>query len=264
MTTETVLITGHRGSLGYSFSQYMLEKGNKVIGFDSSISQDESSQENGLFREFKVDVTKQESIDSAVTKLQRLGTSIDSLVHFAAVNPTSDSLIRGHDLRSQSTSQIQTYLEVGTLGAVRVIQGLLDLFATQSSILLVGSDLSLISPNQNLYCECDRNNLDNHRSFCRVKPLAYSVDKAAILGLTRYLATLFATSEKAIRVNCVCIGAVNLNFTTEFEARISEQIPLGRPAQANEYNPLFHFLSSRQNSYMTGAIISCDGGRTSW
>jgi NAD(P)-dependent dehydrogenase (short-subunit alcohol dehydrogenase family) len=108
-------------------------------------------------------------------------------------------------------------------------------------ILNIGSDLSLISPDQSLY------------SDGKVKPLSYSVVKHGIIGLTRYFATLWPE----VRSNCLCPGGINVGQKTP-------AIPMGRLAQLSEMKGPVAFLISNASSYMTGAVLSVDGGRTCW
>ena len=53
-------------------------------------------------------------------------------------------------------------------------------------------------------------------------------------------------------------------FTDDFLIKISKLIPLGRMAKVNEYQGAIIFLISNASSYMNGAIIPIDGGRSSW
>ena len=50
----------------------------------------------------------------------------------------------------------------------------------------------------------------------------------------------------------------------KFLKKIGKLIPLGRLAKKNEYNGLIVFLMSDASSYINGATISADGGRTAW
>ncbi|MBF8296390.1 MAG: fabG 4 [Bacteroidetes bacterium] len=92
--------------------------------------------------------------------------------------------------------------------------------------------------------------------------MAYSVVKSGLIGLTKYLATYWG--EDGVRVNALCPGGVGENVSAHFLRRISKLIPMSRMARGNEYQGAVVFLVSEASSYMTGAVVVVDGGRTCW
>lgn len=253
-----VLISGHAGTLGKSFTNHILNKSWKVFGVDIH-SLDLLSSSN-IFEEFKIDISDEKQVMALVKELKTRNISLDGIIHFASLNPTLDKLSYSRDILDQDVDSIIKSLKVGVLGTFSLTKHLYNVMKDNSSIIFVGSDLSLISPNQKLYCRCKQKSR-KHGDKCHVKPISYSIEKAALLGMTRYLATFFA-EEKGIRVNCVCIGPVDNGFELDFRNRLVDLIPLGRPAFVGEYNETFEFLLSTKSSYITGAIIPIDGGRT--
>ena len=124
-------------------------------------------------------------------------------------------------------------------------------------ILNVASDLALISPDQRLY---RRDGVDEEQQ--QVKPVTYSVVKHGLVGLTRYLATYWA--EAGVRVNAISPGGMIRGHDGDFLRRLTRLIPMGRMASLGEYMAAVVFLLSDASSYMTGANLVIDGGRTVW
>jgi len=119
------------------------------------------------------------------------------------------------------------------------------------------SDLSMIAPVQRLY---EKPGLPkNQQSF---KPVTYSLIKHGLIGLTKYLATYWGGN--GLRVNSISPGGIYINQNTKFVKKLSNLIPLGRMANENEYKSAIIFLISDASSYMTGANLVIDGGKSVW
>jgi NAD(P)-dependent dehydrogenase (short-subunit alcohol dehydrogenase family) len=131
-------------------------------------------------------------------------------------------------------------LQIGLTGAANMIDVLGPQLRKRKGVILnMGSDLSLIGPDQSLY----PNGLK--------KPLSYSVVKHGIVGLTRY----FASTWPEVRCNCLCPGGIDTGQKVP-------AVPMGRLAQLDELKGPVAFLISDASSYVTGAVLSVDGGRT--
>lgn len=86
--------------------------------------------------------------------------------------------------------------------------------------------------------------------------------KHGLIGLTKYLATYYA--EKGVRVNALCPARVFNGQDKEFLEKLTNLIPMGRMADKEEYKCTVLYMLSNASSYMTGATVIIDGGRTCW
>ena len=93
-------------------------------------------------------------------------------------------------------------------------------------------------------------------------PAVYTTSKAAVIGLTKHLATYWA--EKGIRVNTLTPGGTESGQNDEFKSRYSARIPVGRMANAPEMVGALLYLASDASSYVTGQNIIIDGGLNCW
>ena len=92
--------------------------------------------------------------------------------------------------------------------------------------------------------------------------VAYACSKAAIIGLTRSLALEVAPS--GIRVNCVAPGCIETDMVRvlgpETREMLVEETPLGRLGTPEDIAHAVAFLASEKASFLTGQILSADGG----
>lgn len=92
--------------------------------------------------------------------------------------------------------------------------------------------------------------------------VAYAATKAAVVGLTRSLA--LETAPSGIRVNCVAPGCIETDMVRvlgdETRAMLVDQTPIGRLGTPEDIANVVSFLASDRASFLTGQVVTADGG----
>ena len=270
LTGKTALITGAAGLLGLEHASALLESGAKVVLTDIAESALKSAH-GELSRNFDpvkivtkvMNVSRPIDIQTVAKHLWSEGFRIDILVNNAAIDPKvkgDQGVLETSRLENFPLEQWDLQMAVGLTGAFLCSQVFGSAMASSGMggvILNIASDLSVFSPDQRLY---RKDGLPPDAQ--PVKPVTYSVIKAGLVGLTRYLATYWA--ENGVRANALSPGGIFNGQGDEFVQRLSSLIPLGRMAQKDEYRAAVQFLCSDASAYMNGQNIVMDGGRSAW
>ena len=225
------------------------------------ISDDLSVQYNRTVVCYECDVTDIAAIEVVKNNVLDTFGRIDILINNATIDPkvSSDGTVNTSRLENFPIKQWDKEIAVGLTGAMQCarIFGQEMIHRNSGVILNISSDLGVIAPNQNLY---KKEGIPE--SLQPVKPVTYSVIKHGLIGLTKYLATYWA--QYNIRVNALSPGGVYNQQSDDFVSKVESLIPMGRMADIDEYKSAVLFLISDASSYMTGANLIVDGGRTCW
>lgn len=261
------VITGGAGLLGPKHAEALLEGNGKVVLLDINEKaladkvKELNKKNPGRVWGYVLDITKEEDIKNVVKKIISEVGPISVLINNAANDPKvetgQEKLTR---LENLPLAIWHKDIEVGVTGAFlmsRIIGG--HMVRNKGGVILnIASDLGIIAPDQRIY---KKNGLKPNEQ--PVKSVTYSVAKHAIIGLTKYMAIYWA--DKGIRVNSISPGGIyNAKLPKDFVEKLTNLIPLGRMADIDEYKAAILFLCSDASSYMTGANLVIDGGRTSW
>ncbi len=267
LTGRVAIITGGGGLLGQQHAAAIAAFGGIPILVDIRLDRPEI-QPAALIqrfcpaaRAFCCDITDPDAARRLLADVLKLYDRVDILINNAANNPKMESKggVEFSRLENFTLEQWHADLSVGLTGAFLCSQVVGTEMAKRGGgvILNIASDLSLIGPDQRLYRQ---EGVPDDRQ--PAKPVTYSVVKTALVGLTRYLATYWA--DRGVRVNAISPGGVYNDQPETFVKRLAQLVPLGRMAGVDEYQGAIVFLCSDASSYMTGANLVIDGGRSCW
>jgi NAD(P)-dependent dehydrogenase (short-subunit alcohol dehydrogenase family) len=269
LTGRVTVITGGAGLLGTKHAEIIAAAGGSPVLLDLPQAKPEVSAAV-IAKNYAVDAIGLAADITQLAEVERVRDGllarfghIDILINNAANNPK----VEAGGSSPQAWSRLENFpleiwnddLRVGLTGSFLCSRVFGSEMAKQGKgvILNIASDLAVIAPDQRLYRQ---EGLPEDQQ--PVKPITYSVVKTGLIGLTRYLATYWATS--GVRVNAISPGGVFNNQPKAFLAELEQRIPMARMAQADEYQGAILFLCSDASSYMTGANLVVDGGRTCW
>jgi NAD(P)-dependent dehydrogenase (short-subunit alcohol dehydrogenase family) len=267
LTDRVAIVTGGSGLLGKEFCKTLAEAGAAVVVADineeGATATAESLKKNGHSAlGVCADVTDPESVQRMVDAAVKTFGHLDILVNSAALDPKFDP--QALSACSTPLGSFEDYpvdawrqaLDVNLTGMFLCCQAAVRPMLAQGKGVLINicSMYGLVGPDQRLY--------QRDGTQTSYKPVYYSVTKAGVLGMTRYLSTYYA--GKNIRANALTPGGVYNGHDEVFLTAYSARAVMGRMANKDEMNGALLFLASDASSYMTGANLVVDGGWTTW
>lgn len=268
LDNKIIVITGATGLLGRKHAEAVASYGGTPVLLDLSqqtvdeLANDINEKYKVCAIGFSVNITDEKAVqNNAKLIIDKFG-HINGLVNNAAKNPKVE------DSKKINFSRLEHFpldawhddIAVGLTGSFLCLKHYgyeISKNANGGSIVNISSDLGLIGPDQRLYAQ---NGIEDNEQ--NVKPVTYSVIKTGLIGLTKYIATYWA--HKNVRCNVICPGGVKNGQPEDFLKEINARIPMGRMANADEYQGTLLWALSDASSYLNGAVIPVDGGRTAW
>ncbi len=243
---KVALITGASSGIGRETAKLFAQNGYFVLahyntnknGVDSLISELEREGISGAVFGVQADFNDTRSISGMFSEIQKSFKHIDVLVNNAGVGL--------YKLITDTTeSEWDRLFNINVKSAYTIVKLVLpEMIKRQQGKII---NISSIWGNNGACME-----------------VAYSASKSAIIGYTKALAKEVAPS--GITVNCVCPGvidtAMNKRFTDSEIQDLKNSTPLGRLGTAKDIAELICFLASDNASFITGQIITSDGGFT--
>lgn len=264
LTGKTAIVTGGAGILGERFCRSLADFGANVAVVD--IRNDDARQlAERLENEYQIkaigiecDITKAESVNKMLSTVVGQFGEVN-ILHNNAAGKSANLEDFFAPYESYSLEQWQSIMDVNINGMFLVSQAVGQRMVEQGkggSIIQTSSIYGILGPDQRIY------EGSNYMGRAINTPAVYSASKAAVVGLTKYLATYWA--DKNIRVNTLTPGGNESGQNETFKQKYSQRIPLGRMGQPDEMTGALVFLASNASSYITGQNIIIDGGLSAW
>lgn len=261
---RVAVVTGALGNLGPVWAEALLEAGATVVGLDLPPAAPNAAfaRLQGTFGESRLallaaSVTDRDALVRARdTVLTTVGVP-SVLVNNAGIDQPPSSAAGGSRLEDIPLDVNRRIFEVNALGLFQAAQifGAEMVKAGRGSIVNIGSLYAAVAPDPRFY-----DHIRSDPPF--LKPPAYGASKAAVVNLTRYLATAWGGS--GVRVNTLSPGGVLGTQDEPFKRKFSDRVPLGRLAAHEDLIGPLQFLASDASAYVTGAELRVDGGFTAW
>lgn len=262
---RNIIVAGGAGQIGFAFVEVLVDAGAHVIIADIDTEMaDEKVRSSSLIQKHKhqvtvkkLDVSNSAMIDVFYQDLKENFGKVYGLInvfHFKGNTrklDTGSNFFAGFDDYPEEAWDLVH--DINLKGSFLMSQKALPLLEKNGKgvVVNISSTYGIVSANKSIYGKSGINS-----------PVAYATSKAALLNLTRYMATHLA--DKNIRVNCLSPGGVFNNQSEEFLTNYTDKTPLGRMANAEDYQGAILYLLSDASSYMTGANLVVDGGWTAW
>lgn len=264
---KVILITGAYGLIGQTIALAFLEQGAFVILSDIEESK-QSKLESEISKKFPpsqflfqtLDITDevrcQQTMIAVIKKFGRLDVLINNAGLDAKFDKHSFGKVNPSRFENYPADLLRKSIDINLTGTIMITQYACKQMVKQKSgnIINVASTYSVVSPNQNLY-----NFGDGNQNF---KPVDYIASKSYIPNFTRYLATFYAS--EGIRCNAIVPHGIYNDHDEAFQKNFAQLSPLGRMCDRKELIGPFTFLASNASSYMTGSLLTVDGGWTAW
>ncbi len=241
LVNKVAVITGAGQGIGRATALRFAEEGSKVIvaEFDRETGQsvaDEISANGGAGKFVQVDVAERETVQTMVSETLSAFGQIDILVNNAGV-------IKDNTLKKMTDEEFDRILIINLRGTYICTQEIAEVMREQQAGVILNAS-SVVA----LYGNFGQTN--------------YVASKAGIIGMTKVWAR--ELGKDGIRVNAVAPGFIETSMVESIPedvmAMMLKRVPLGKAGEPEDIAGAYAFLASDDASFITGAVLSIDGG----
>jgi NAD(P)-dependent dehydrogenase (short-subunit alcohol dehydrogenase family) len=256
INNKVAVITGGAGLLGVQFAKVLARYGANVILTDYDISECKKKVKE-LFNEkiiaMELDVTSKSDWNTTLAKVFKKYGSVDILVNSAAYTNKTKTDSFDNSFENTTLESWNQMLNVNLTGSFLGCQTAAKYMkmGKGGSIINISSLYGVVSPNHKMY-----------PGTGIVQPIAYTVSKHGVMGLTKYASTWLA--EDGIRVNSITPGGIFDGHSDLFLERFGQLSPNGRMSKKEELDGALIYLASNASSSVIGQNLIVDGGWTTW
>ncbi len=261
---KTAIVTGGLGILGQRFCAGLAEFGANVVVVDLDEAKTKTfAQQLAECYETKTlgiacDVSSPQAVKAMVARVIAEFQEIN-ILHNNAAHKSTDLKAFFASFEQYTLAEWRNIMSVNLDGMFLVAQAVGSQMVQQGkggTIIQTASIYGIVGPDQRIY------EGSNYLGREINTPAVYAASKAAVIGLTKYLATYWA--DKKIRVNTLTPGGNESGQNETFKYKYSTRVPLGRMGQPDEMVAALIYLASDASSYVTGQNIVVDGGLCAW
>ena len=264
LSGKVAVITGGAGIQGVRLSRGLAAYGAKVAVVDiqkenaKTLAQEVAAEYGVETLGIGCDVSDPDSVNLMVSLVRDQLGGID-ILHNNAASKTENPKDIFVPFEEFDFSVWREVMSVNIDGMFLVAQAVGRVMLEQGrggSIIQTSSTYGIVGPDFRIYEGSE------YMGLQITMPAVYAASKAAVVGLTKCLATYWA--DKGIRVNTLVPGGIESGQNQTFQDKYSARVPLGRMAQADEMVGAVVYLASDASSYMTGQMVVVDGGWSAW
>ncbi len=239
---RVVIVTGAGRGIGRATADRLCREGARVViaELDEALGEkvaDELRAAGHTATFAAVDIADRQSVQAMVASVMALYGQIDGLVNNAGI-------LADATLRKLTDESFDRVLQVNLKGTFVMTQEVSAVMREQDSGGSIANAASVVA------------------LYGNIGQTSYVASKAGVIGMTRVWAR--ELGRHGIRVNAVAPGFIETDMTQQVPPKIMERllakVPLGRMGAASEVASVYAFLLSDDAAYVTGAVISVDGG----